>query len=356
MNTLINEKMTSSNENLLNFIICPNSKEILELVKDETKIAEYTEGLKRGKFCLQSAFLPRGEITGFLQNISGQYIYPVINKIPMLTPQSNIVNAKPSSTQNYLHQNNIDDAQEKSFQAQMEVYSKTDISYWEDLHRAIQKVQIRNSYSRCIGKNILDVGNGGVSLEDQMGKEIASKVGSFISVDKSYYMLNNSKEKQTCVLGDGCTLPFADNTFDYVLCNGVIHHLGKKRGLSEEENIKKFFSECLRVSRNGIIFSDFFIPKFAEWIENLIVTVFGYMATFVYSKSSLLKIFKKLGYQTKEMKFKPIATLIPPLKILAPMISLKWLRVPAFIVPYTFVFGVILKPKPDPDLKDTLEK
>ena len=91
MNTLINEKMTSFNENLLNFIICPNSKEILELVKDETKIAQYTEGLKRGKLCLQSAFLPRGEITGFLQNISGQYIYPVINKIPLLTPQSNIV-------------------------------------------------------------------------------------------------------------------------------------------------------------------------------------------------------------------------------------------------------------------------
>ena len=43
MNTLINEKMTSFNENLLNFIICPNSKEILELVKDETKIAQYTD-------------------------------------------------------------------------------------------------------------------------------------------------------------------------------------------------------------------------------------------------------------------------------------------------------------------------
>jgi len=348
--------MKSFNENLLNFIICPNSKEALELVKDENTIIEYTEGLKIGKLCLQSTPLPRGEITGFLKNVSGQYIYPVINKIPILIPQSNIVNAKLSSIQNSLYRNNPGNAQEKSFQAQMEAYSKTDLSYWEDLHKAIQKIQLSNYYSRCIGKNILDVGNGGVSLEDQMGKEMASKLGYFISVDKSYSMLNNSKEKQICVLGDGFTLPFADNVFDYVICNGVIHHLGKKRGQSQEENIKKFFSECLRVSRKGIIFSDFFIPKFAEWMENLIVKIFGYMATFVYSKSSLLKIFKSLGYQTNDMKFKPITTLISPLKILAPIISLEWLRVPTFIVPYTFVFGMILKPKPDADLKDTLEK
>ena len=348
--------MTSFNENLLNFIICPNSKETLELVKDQNTITEYTEGLKIGKLVLRSSFLPRGEITGFLKNISGQYIYPVINKIPLLTPQSNIVDAKSSSKQNKGRRNNINDAKENSFQAQMEAYSQADISYWEDLHRAIQEIRISNYYSRCIGKNILDVGNGGVSLEDQMGEEIASKVGSFISADKSYYMLNKSKEKQTCVLGDGFNLPFADNAFDYVLFNGVIHHLGKNRGQSQEENINKFCSECLRVSRNGIIFSDFFIPKFAEWIENLIVKVFGYMATFVYSKSSLLKIFKSLGYKTNEMKFKPITTLIPPLKILAPIIALKWLRVPAFFVPYTFVFGVILKSNPDQDLKDTLEK
>ena len=52
-------------------------------------------------------------------------------------------------------------------------------------------------------------------------------------------MLNNSKEKHTCVLGDGLTLPFADNAFDCVIFNGVIHHLGKKRGQSQEENIKR---------------------------------------------------------------------------------------------------------------------
>ena len=76
--------MTPFNENILNFIICPNSKENLELVKDEKIIIEYTKALKLGKLCLQSTPLPRGEITGFLKNVSGQYIYPVINKIPLL--------------------------------------------------------------------------------------------------------------------------------------------------------------------------------------------------------------------------------------------------------------------------------
>ena len=40
-------------------------------------------------------------------------------------------------------------------------------------------------------------------MEDQMGKEIASKVGFFISVDKSYYMLNNSKEKREILTFEG---------------------------------------------------------------------------------------------------------------------------------------------------------
>ena len=348
--------MTSFYENLLNFIICPNSKETLELVKDQNTITEYTEGLKIGKLGLRSSFLPRGEITGFLKNISGQYIYPIINKIPLLTPQSNIVDAKSSSAQNKGRRNNINDAKEKSFQSQMDAYSKIDERYYKDLHRAIQEVRISNYYSRFIGKNILDVGNGGVTLEDQVGKEIAPKISSFISVDKSYSMLNNSETNQNCVLGDGFNLPFADNAFDYVLFNGVIHHLGKKRGQSQEENIKIFCSECLRVSRKGIIFSDFFIPKFAEWIESLIVKIFGYMATYVYSKKSLLKIFKRLGYQIKEMKLKPITTLIPPQKMVPPILFLEWLRVPAFVIPYTFVFGVILKSNPDHDLKNTLEK
>jgi ubiquinone/menaquinone biosynthesis C-methylase UbiE/uncharacterized protein YbaR (Trm112 family) len=348
--------MTSYNENLLNLIVCPNSKETLELVKDENTIAEYKEGLKKGKLCLKSTSLPSGEITGFLKNVSGQYIYPVINKISLLTTQSNIVDAKLGSEQQHLHLNSINNAKEKSFQAQMNAYSKMDERCYKDLHRAIQEVRISNYYSRFIGKNILDVGNGGISLENQMGKEMASKVGSFISVDKSFSMLSNSKEKQDCVLGDGLTLPFADNSFDYVIFNGVIHHLGRKRGETQEENIKKLCSECLRVSRKGIIFSDFCIPKLAEWVESLIVKVFGQMATYAYSKSSLLKIFKILGYQINEMRFKPITTLISPLKMLPPILFLEWLWVPAFIIPYTFVFGVISKSNPDDDLNETLEK
>ena len=38
--------MTPFNENILNFIICPNSKENLELVKDEKIIIEYTKLFK----------------------------------------------------------------------------------------------------------------------------------------------------------------------------------------------------------------------------------------------------------------------------------------------------------------------
>jgi len=341
--------MKRLNENLLALLSCPKSNEPLEIINDEEIVAKYTEGLNQGRYYLQSLKLPKGEITGFLKNLSGEYVYPIVNMIPILTPQSNIVDSNPQIFKDNTGSNSIDDALEKSFQAQMNAYSKRDECWYKDLHQAIQNMQISHYYSRFAGKDILDVGNGGISLQDQMGEELASQVRSFVSVDKSYPMLNNSPEKQNCVLGDGMALPFADNSFDFVMFNGVIHHLGRKRNQPRDESIKKFCSECLRVSRKGIIFSDFFIPTLGEWVESLIVLVLGQMATYVYSKKSLFQIFNLLGYSVSEVKLKPITTLIPPLQTLPPILFLEWLRVPAFIIPYTFVFGVISKSKTSQD-------
>jgi hypothetical protein len=50
-----------------------------------------------------------------------------------------------------------------------------------------------------------------------------------------------------------------------------------------------------------------------------------------------------------KMRFKPITTIMSPLKMLPPILFLEWLRIPAFLIPYTFVFGVISKSNPDDD-------
>ncbi len=48
-----------------------------------------------------------------------------------------------------------------------------------------------------------------------------------------------------CDLADGCALPFADRSFDWVFSNAVIEHVGGR------ERQKKFAQEIRRVARKG---------------------------------------------------------------------------------------------------------
>jgi SAM-dependent methyltransferase len=95
-------------------------------------------------------------------------------------------------------------------------------------------------FVRLFGVNqqtrILDVGGTAVTWVDR-------------SPHPQVTLLNLSAERAgasqiSCVVGDGCCLPFKDGAFDVVFSNSVIEHL------HNSENQKRFAQEIARVGRN----------------------------------------------------------------------------------------------------------
>lgn len=90
--------------------------------------------------------------------------------------------------------------------------------------------------------SILEVGCG--SGEDAIYVQKASK--NIIGVDIAPVALKNFTTNgfQGC-LADVKNLPFPDNSFDYVVCSGLLHHL------IGQGNLEEFLREFIRVTRKG---------------------------------------------------------------------------------------------------------
>jgi ubiquinone/menaquinone biosynthesis C-methylase UbiE len=67
----------------------------------------------------------------------------------------------------------------------------------------------------------------------------------FIGIDRSLTMIHSATHVPHSVFflaGDACSLPFRDSSFDLVLCNSVLHHIGHPAQL---------FAEIRRVAKSG---------------------------------------------------------------------------------------------------------
>jgi len=67
----------------------------------------------------------------------------------------------------------------------------------------------------------------------------------FIAVDRSLTMIHRATRVPHSVFvlaGDACSLPFGDSSFDLVLCNSVLHHIGDPARL---------FAEIRRIAKPG---------------------------------------------------------------------------------------------------------
>jgi len=87
---------------------------------------------------------------------------------------------------------------------------------------------------------ILEIGAGRFSRKLSELPNVKLTVG-----DISKTMLKNIKVKAEKVVLDIEDIPFPDNSFDYVVTFGILHHIS---------NIKKAIQECVRVARKGIFF------------------------------------------------------------------------------------------------------
>ena len=89
----------------------------------------------------------------------------------------------------------------------------------------------------------LDIGCG----PGEIVKKLAARLPKWklIGVDRSLTMIHRARQSPHSVFflaGDACLLPFADSSFDLVLCNSVLHHIGDPTRL---------FAEIRRIAKPG---------------------------------------------------------------------------------------------------------
>jgi len=201
-------------------------------------------------------------------------------------------------------------------------------------------------YDRCAGMRVLDIGNGGWSPSEVLGERVAASLQYFVGLDKSLPMLQRKGGEFARVAGDGLQLPFKDGSFDYVLVNGVLHHLGYK---SREENcrrVQELIAEAVRVCSRGLIVYELFVNSFLETLERMAARLVRFVPTFVLSEKTLDAYLDELGVQRGETASRTLAALTGPFHWHVVIMNYGWFKLPACLSPFRHGFFVIRKKQP----------
>ena len=219
------------------------------------------------KFILEDFILDTsGSIkSGILKSQDGNISVPVINYIPRFVDLSNYAD---------------------NFGMQWNLFSKTQIDSYSKLDISRERFYSSTNWNKSdlSGKWVLDIGCGAGRFA-----EIALEAGANVvaldysnSVDACFQNLQNHKNLYL-VQGDIYSLPFANQTFDYVYSLGVLQHT---------PNVAKSFQCLLPVLKIGgklcvdfyeKSWKSFFLPKY--WIRPFSKKI---------PKPLLLKILKKI--------------------------------------------------------------
>ena len=226
---------------------------------------------------------------------------------------------------------------------QFEEISKIYDDVYGDIITATHRVSQENYYGRCKGKSVLDIGNGGQPPGSVMGGPIAKTLTHFVGIDYSLAMMRKTKDDFDKVVGDAVKLPFKDNSFDYVLVNGLLHHLGYKSKEDNRRRIQQFIREASRVCAPELIIYELFTPPLLENMERVAARVLKYMPTFVLSEMTLDDYLREMGLARKEIAARSLSQLTRPLYPVPILMDHEWLKVPAFLSPFNTVYFVIPK-------------
>lgn len=124
----------------------------------------------------------------------------------------------------------------------------------EDLHfRVFEKPNVTPEFLK--GKLVLDVGCGAGLQTKIMAKYGATVIGVDLSeAVRAAYRNNSEFRDRVCIArADIFRLPFADETFDYIYCEGVLQHT---------KNPQAAFYELVRlVKKRGQIFATFYTRR-----------------------------------------------------------------------------------------------
>lgn len=229
---------------------------------------------------------------------------------------------------------------------QKDQFNKVSKTYEEEnrrVSRAIFDISVEKYFQRLRGSRVLDVGNGGLKPSTILGEEIAASLTSFVAVDKNEEMLHRTKDEDDYVkiVADGANLPFEDKSFDYVLLNGVLHHLGLESNEDQYLKFERFFKELARVCSKEIIVVEIFLPEHLERLERIAVKVLGSMPTFVLAESTLDAFLLKMGLRKREVLSRRLSDFVGPFYWYLVILEYTWLKLPAFLSPFKYVYFTI---------------
>lgn len=208
---------------------------------------------------------------------------------------------------------------------------------------AIHRISQERYYRRCVGRTVLDIGNGGQSAVEVLGPEIGPAVSRFVGIDHSLAMLKRRPDPGAQVVGEGARLPFRDGAFDYVLVNGVLHHLGWQRGEPHCRRLHGFLAEALRVCARELIVYEPFTSTVLERLERGVATALGAMPTFMLSEATIDTCLAGAGLRRDEALTTSLTELKGPFYWYIVIMEYPWLKLPAFLSPFRHGFFVVRK-------------
>lgn len=331
--------------NLTALFQCPATGRPLTLDRDAAAVEEVNAGLAAGRLTLASGETPEQPVEGLLRVGGDGPVYPVIDDVAYLLAENAVVSARESSSGSP-PSGRRSQAERDIQRRQMESYSRV-YERWTGGEKGITRALQRGLHERYrnlfAGAVVLDVGNGGTPPEKQLGPELAGTVERFIAADKSLDMLLRSGPFGDLLLADAFALPFATDAVDVVMVNNTIHHFGLRRGEDPAAKIRGFLAEALRVARRGVVGVELLVPPVAQSLERLLLKPAGFLPTFVYSASFYDKTFGEAGLRVTDFGVRKLRQLTSPWRMIPPVLDFTWLRVPTFLVPYSFLFFSIDK-------------
>jgi SAM-dependent methyltransferase len=111
--------------------------------------------------------------------------------------------------------------------------------------RILENISLSYRRERFFKRNIKGSGNLILDLACGAGRDYFKQFGTVIGVDLSFSPLQQTKHRYDAVIQSGCdALPFADNTFDYVVSADFFGHV-------RAEDKDKIITEILRVLKPG---------------------------------------------------------------------------------------------------------
>lgn len=226
---------------------------------------------------------------------------------------------------------------------QMKKFSQIHNENYLEITKNLFSISRRYYYNELAGKSVLDIGNGGITKEFLLGKSLAKKVPFFYRMDKSGFMLKRNGLCNDQIIADARNTPLKDNAVDYVVANYLPHHFGMSRTNIGTQALEDFFEESVRISRTGVIISEMIIPRPLELLQSVFLLIFRFMPTFVYSRKTLLKAIANCNLEITEIREYSIVQFVSPFSLFSPIIDFPWLKVPAFLIPYRYIYFVVKK-------------